>query len=118
MILTTHYMEEAEHLADRVGIIARGQLLAIGTPAELTSGRTGVRFKSSEGIDVALLGEKLGCAVTLESEGSYSLDVDGTPFLIANLTAWAATRDILLTEVRVGARGLEEVFLELTEDSE
>jgi ABC-2 type transport system ATP-binding protein len=118
VILTTHYMEEAEHLADRVGIIARGQLLAIGTPSELTSGRTGVRFKSLEGIDTALLGENLGCTVAMESDGSYSLDVDGTPFLIANLTAWAATQGILLTEVRVGARGLEEVFLELTKDSE
>lgn len=118
VILTTHYMEEAEHLADRVGILAKGRLLALGTPSELTSGRTGVRFKSSDAIDIHLLGEKLGCTVTVESEGSFSLDVDGTPFLIANLTAWAATKGILLTEVRVGARGLEEVFLELTEEGE
>lgn len=118
VILTTHYMEEAEHLADRVGILAKGRLLALGTPAELTSGRTGVRFKSRDQIDVGLLGESLGCTVTHEVGDSYSLDVDGTPLLIANLTAWAATRDVLLTEVRVGARGLEEVFLELTEEGE
>jgi ABC-2 type transport system ATP-binding protein len=118
VILTTHYMEEAEQLADRVGIVSGGRLLALGAPEVLTAGRRGVRFKSADALDSGALSEALGCEIVKLPAGAFSIDVEASPTLLARLAAWAEAEGVLLTEVRVGAGGLEEVFLELTAGEE
>ncbi len=118
VILTTHYMQEAEQLADRVGIISGGKLLALGAPHVLTAGRRGLRFKSADLVDYRVLSQAIGCDVVTLPDGAFSIDVEATPGLLARLTAWADSAGVLLTEIRVGAGGLEEVFLELTSGEE
>jgi ABC-2 type transport system ATP-binding protein len=118
VILTTHYMEEAEQLADRVGIVSGGRLLALGAPEVLTAGRRGVRFKSTDPLDSGALSQAVGFEVVALPDGGFSIDVEATPFLLARLAAWAESAGVLLTEIRVGAGGLEEVFLELTAEDE
>jgi ABC-2 type transport system ATP-binding protein len=115
VLLTTHYLEEAERLADRVAIIRQGRLIALGSPAELTraAGRE-VRFSAPPGLDVAALGARLGAPVREERPGSYVVVAEPTPALLAELTAGLRDAGALLTELRVARRTLEETFLALT----
>ena len=118
ILLTTHFMDEAERLADRVGIINNGRMVAEGSPTELIHARGDVSFVSAPGLPVADLEEQIGIDVREVRAGFYVVTTDTpTPFLVAQVTAWLAGHDALLTELRVGAGGLEDVFLALTEEN-
>ncbi len=118
MVLTTHYMEEAERLADRVGIVNRGRLLAEGTPDELTAGGGELRLKATAPFDTRALGTHIGAPVRALGHAAAIVDVEASPEIIAAVAAWAAAHAVHLTEVRVGAAGLEEVFLEIAGDDD
>ncbi len=119
VLLTTHELDEAERLADRIFILDRGRVVASGTPAELmTAGRGDeVRFGAPPGLDVASLAASLGAPVREAQPGEYVLAAPGEPATLAALTAWLAERDLPLADLRVGRQRLEDVFLRLTGDS-
>ena len=116
VLLTTHEMEEAERLADRVVIIDRGAVVATGSPAELMTAGAGqeIRFGAPPGLAVADLGASLGAVVTEDQPGEYRVDTEATPAAVAALTAWLAARDLPLADLRAGRQRLEDVFLRLT----
>jgi ABC-2 type transport system ATP-binding protein len=116
VVMTTHELEEAERLADRVIIIDRGRLVADGTPGELTRSITveEIRFGAPRGLDVAGLGATLGMMVTELSPGEYLVDGPPAPATIAELTAWLAERNLPLADLRAGRKRLEDVYLALT----
>ncbi len=118
VILTTHFMDEAERLSDRVAIIDRGRLVAGGTPAELCGGAGQLRFRAETGLDTDGLLAALpdGSAAKESPAGHYVIEVpDGvTPQLLASVTAWCAEHSVLPTSLRIESRTLEDVFLELT----
>jgi len=116
VVLTTHELEEAERLADRIVIIDRGRTVGAGTPAELmaTAGGRQIRFGAPAGMDVAALGRAMAAAVVEERPGEYVIDKEATPAAIAALTAWLAERDLPLADLRAGRHSLEDVFLRLT----
>jgi ABC-2 type transport system ATP-binding protein len=118
VILTTHFMDEAERLSDRVAIIDRGRLVAGGTPAELCGGAGQLRFRAESGLDTDGLVAALpdGSAAKESPAGHYVIEVpDGvTPQLLASVTAWCAEHSVLPTSLRIESRTLEDVFLELT----
>lgn len=116
VLLTTHELEEAERMSDRIVIIDRGRVVATGTAAELTArgpGRDEIRFRSRPGLDVQGLGVALSAPVREVRPGEYVAGLAGSPGAVARLTAWLAERDLALTDLRTGSR-LEEVFLHLT----
>ncbi|QVQ52166.1 ABC transporter ATP-binding protein [Spiractinospora alimapuensis] len=117
-LVTTHYMEEAERLADHVVIIDRGTVVATGSPAELTGTRTQVRFHASPSLELSTLRDRLpvGCTVEEASPGSYAvLAEDGqAPALLTTVAAWCADNDIPARELGARGRTLEDVFLDLT----
>lgn len=117
VLLTTHLMDEAERLADRIAIIDHGRLVAFDTPSELTGAQnsTVVRFIAPAGLDCTQL-SALQSAHTAEEirPGSYLIETDTAPLLIAELTAWLRDQHITLTELRVGHGSLEDLFLRLT----
>jgi ABC-2 type transport system ATP-binding protein len=119
VVLTTHGMDEAEHLCDRVGIIDHGRLVALDTPKELTT-RTAAEettFTTVGGLPVDALAAHLGLAAGTVRElrpGDYLVDTPATPELLAAVTAWLADQGALLSELRAGRRSLEDVFLRLT----
>ncbi len=116
VLLTTHLLEEAEQLADRVAIMHRGRLAAVGSPAELTaSAGRDLRFRTDADIDLGALATALGAEVTRERTGTYRVALAApTPRLVAALTSWLESREVLVRELSVGSRTLEEAFIALT----
>jgi ABC-2 type transport system ATP-binding protein len=119
VILTTHYMEEAERLADHVVIIDRGRTVADDTPAALTGSAGQLRFRAEMGLDIDSLLAALpaGSAAKESPAGHYLIEVPGgavQPALLAAVTAWCADRAVLPSSLRIESRTLEDVFLELT----
>ena len=118
VILATHYMEEAERLADHIVIVDGGQVVADGTPRELCGSAGQLRFRAEPGLDVEALVAALpaGSAAKESPAGHYMVEVqDGVdPRLVAAVTAWCAERGILAQSLRIESRTLEDVFLELT----
>ncbi|HZQ28403.1 MAG TPA: ABC transporter ATP-binding protein [Acidimicrobiales bacterium] len=116
VLLTTHELEEAERLADRVLIIDRGRLVASGTPDELmrAGGAEQIRFGAPPGIDTGGLAAVLECSVVEARPGEYLVEVAPTPANVAALTAWLAERNLPLADLRAGRQTLEDVFLRLT----
>jgi ABC-2 type transport system ATP-binding protein len=118
VVLTTHFLDEAEQLADRVVVIDAGRIVAQGTPAELTrSGAEGtIRFRAAPGLLLESLQRALpdGALVVEEMPGRYLLTGRVDPQLLATLTAWCANQNVLPENLAVERRSLEDVFLELT----
>ncbi|HET7134708.1 MAG TPA: ABC transporter ATP-binding protein, partial [Casimicrobiaceae bacterium] len=119
VLLTTHAMDEAEHLCDRVAIISAGKLAALGSPAELT--RTAVAdeiwFSAAPGIDLNVLAKVLDVepADVVESPaGEYLVRVAGTPARVADLACYLRDNDLAMYALQSGRRSLEAVFLQIT----
>ena len=117
ILLTTHLMDEAELLADRVVIIDHGRVVADGSPTELTGGAHGqLRFSAASGLDVELLRLALpdGYAVSEVSLGRYLVEGDIVPSTVATVTSFCARVGVLPGDLQVGRRSLDDVYLELT----
>lgn len=120
VLLTTHYLDEAEQLADRVGVLAAGSLIAEGAPSQLIDGVSGtvLSFSLPEGIEpadaAAVLGPVLGSAVRLSGR-LVEATVDSATTAVHRLTGWAIDRGIELEGLSVARASLEDVYLQLTE---
>jgi ABC-2 type transport system ATP-binding protein len=116
IVLTTHELEEAERLADSVVIVDGGRLVATGHPGELSRALRPeeIRFGAPPGLDVAGLGATLGALVTEETPGEYLVACRPEPSVVAELTAWLASHDIPLADLRAGRHRLEDIYLALT----
>jgi ABC-2 type transport system ATP-binding protein len=119
VVLTTHELEEAERLADRVLILRQGRLVAEGTPEELMRSGAGrrIRFGAPPGIDTIGLSAHLGGAVREDQPGEYVAELDASPAAVARLASWLAELDLPLADLRAGRQSLEDVFLELTSEA-
>jgi ABC-2 type transport system ATP-binding protein len=123
VVLTTHYLDEAEHLADRVGVMSAGRLIVEGTPADLQrrSGRTLVSFRCGGGKDelaaATRLAETLGNRVRLVDGRIELLTAEVTAALHA-LTSWAVEQRVDIDSWSVAQPSLEQVFLDLVGGSD
>ena len=116
ILLTTHFMEEAERLADRVAIIDHGRLLALEEPRILTAtSAEEVQFTGPAGMDTSeIVGLASARSIREERPGFYVMQTARPIDLLAEITSWGRDRGILLNDLRVGHESLEEVFLRLT----
>ena len=112
VVLTTHYMDEAEYLADRVAIIVQGKIVAEGAPSELShEGKsTSIRFRL--GRSSVLPPETLG-AEPADDEGSYVIATNAPTAVLHQLTGWALEQGVELEELSVSRPSLEDLFIEL-----
>jgi ABC-2 type transport system ATP-binding protein len=114
VLLTTHYMDEAQNLADRICVIAGGELVAEGSP-ETLGGRqkaaARIRFVLPAGVDIGAL----PVAARSDSDnGRVVVETDAPTRTLHELTAWALARDLELPGLEVLRPTLEDVYLELT----
>ncbi len=118
VLVTTHLMDEAERLCDRVVVVDAGRVVADGSPAELTSAgaENTLRFSAPVGLDVSSLEAALpeGVVVTEDAPGAYRVLGPLDPRLLATVTTWCAAHDVMPEGFSLERRTLEDVFLELT----
>jgi ABC-2 type transport system ATP-binding protein len=117
VFLTTHYMDEAQTLADRVAIIASGQLVATGTPESLGDRgvrQTEIRFRLPQGVAAAELPDSLSAEARVDA-GLITMNVADPVPALHDLTTWAQQRGVGLPGLTVGAPSLEDIYLELTD---
>ncbi|MGI8577805.1 MAG: ABC transporter ATP-binding protein [Nocardioidaceae bacterium] len=118
VVLTTHYMEEAEQLATQIHVIDHGRLLVSGSPQELTTAgaHNTIRFRAIRGLDTSALIAALpaDCSVQESAPGAYRVDGDVTPHTLATVASWCANQGVLPDGLAVEKTTLEDVFLELT----
>jgi ABC-2 type transport system ATP-binding protein len=111
VLLTTHYMDEAQYLADRVAVIASGRLIAEGAPASIGGRDTGaavIRFSLPEGLAPSLL------PVSARLDGRLAAIETADPTRTLHvLTGWALDRGVELHGLTVTRRSLEDVYLDL-----
>ncbi len=120
-VLTTHYMDEAERLADHIHVIDHGRLIASGTPLDLTraSGGSTIRLVVTEPFpnDAPLsLQSVLGADTEVARLNERSLLVTGPAdaSTLAKVSAWCERNDVLPESMTLGQRTLEDVFLQMT----
>jgi ABC-2 type transport system ATP-binding protein len=126
IVLTTHYMEEAELLADRVAVIDHGRISAIDTPRNLIArldGQGHIEFAASRAVETTELTRLAGITgAAARGNGdvgsldltTYRLDVDEPRTAVTSLLKWSEGRGIELRGLEVAPGTLEDVFLQLT----
>src|SRR5918993_2722849 len=119
-VLTTHYMDEAERLCDRVAIVDHGRVIALGTPRELIASLGAghvVEFAldgASDGVDEVTLASLAGVKSARRAGGRWALQVGAAHETIPLLLDALAERDLPLTELSTHSPTLEDVFVTLT----
>ena len=121
IVLTTHYMDEAERLADQVHVIDQGRLIASGSPSDLTrgGGTSTIRLVVTEPFPPsapaslqATLGE--GTVVRAVTEHSLLITGPADASTLAKVSAWCDEQGVLPESLTLGQRTLEDVFLAIT----
>jgi ABC-2 type transport system ATP-binding protein len=117
-VLTTHFMDEAETLSDRVHIVDAGRVIASGSPAQLVnaSDEKTVRLVAEPHLDTVKLAESLpdGTTVLETQPGIYAIVGAIEPGLLAAVAMWCSDQGVLAQSISVQRQTLEDRFLELT----
>jgi ABC-2 type transport system ATP-binding protein len=119
VLLTTHYMDEAEKLCDRIAIVDNGKVIALGTPHQLIASLgaqhvVGFALKDGEQVDAAELRAIPGVRVARERGGRWELEVAEVHRCVPSLLALLNSRGVELTELSTHSATLEDVFVSLT----
>ena len=120
VLLTTHYLDEAEHLADRVGVLSQGRLIAEGSPDQLIGQVSGtlISFMMSDALSVddtrLTVAELLGVEVRVSGR-LVEANVDAPTAAVHRLTGWAVEAGYELEALSVTRVSLEDVYLSLTD---
>ncbi len=116
IILTTHYLDEAQYLADRIAVLSAGKIVAEGTPEELGAnvGESTITFLLPTGLGPGDL-PRLGSTVDVQGAKVSISSSDPTRDLHL-LTGWAVEQNLSLDQIQVSRPSLEDVYLEIVDD--
>ncbi len=117
VLLTTHYIEEAERLCDRVAIVDHGRVIAQGTPRELkqrSAGQTRIEVRVAKPLANGTLAHLDGVSDCREFDGTYFLRSSRTPQTIVALVKQLEAENNELQSLEMFSPSLEDVFIELT----
>ncbi len=120
IVLTTHYMEEAERLCDRLAIMSKGQIVAEGTSASLIGalGATTIRFELPSGVEVPTLCSITGAEFTVHDNMASVLLGNSLPEVLLRLLTWSQSTGTALNGFEVVRPTLNDVFLGATGSDE
>jgi ABC-2 type transport system ATP-binding protein len=113
VLLTTHYLQEADALADRVAVINQGEIIAQGTPAEIKAKTSGKRIRCITSLSVASLRQISGVTDVKEDREAVEIHAVEAESVVRELLV----RDAQLSGLEITSAGLEEAFLALTQES-
>ncbi len=113
IVLTTHYLEEADALADRIAVINEGTIIAEGTPADIKKQTSGKRIRCVTNLGVASLRQISGVTEVREDREAVEIHAIEAEPVVRELLA----RDPRLSGLEITSAGLEEAFLALTQDN-
>jgi ABC-2 type transport system ATP-binding protein len=117
VLLTTHYMEEAQRLCDRVAIVDHGRLIALGTPADLIAkleARNVIEFTSEPPLAREVVAAIDGCAGLSEHRGGWLLRVDSLAAAVPQLIGAVERERVKLVSLSTHEATLEDLFVSLT----
>jgi len=117
ILMTTHYIEEAERLCDRVAIVDHGKVIALGTPRELkahSGGATRIEVRLSKAESNGALKNLEGVADAREMDGTYVLHSMRPPQAIVSLVKHLEAEGNELVSLEIATPSLEDVFIEMT----
>jgi ABC-2 type transport system ATP-binding protein len=120
IFLTTHYMEEAEYLADRIAVITKGCIVAAGTPeaiGERASTASTVRFSLPATMATKDLPAPVMASLVAAHNGRVEAKANSPLPLLGSLAAWAGEQGIDITDLEVSRPTLEDTYLQLTEEA-
>src|SRR5450432_293368 len=112
VLLTTHYLQEADALADRVAVINQGEIIAQGTPAEIKAKTSGKRIRCITSLSIASIRQIAGVTDAKEDREAIEIHAVEAEPVVRELLA----RDLKLSGLEITSAGLEEAFLALTQD--
>jgi ABC-2 type transport system ATP-binding protein len=113
ILLTTHYLQEADALADRIAVINRGEIIAEGTPAEIKAQTSGKRIRCITRLSASALRQIPGVTEVKEDREAVEIHAAEAEPVVRELMA----RDPGLSGLEITSAGLEEAFLALTQDN-
>jgi len=113
VLLTTHYLEEADALADRIAVINQGEIIAEGTPAEIKAQTCGKRIRCLTSLSVAAVLQIPGVTDARQDREAVEIHAREAEPVVRALLA----RDASLSGLEITSAGLEEAFLALTQDN-
>ena len=117
VLLTTHYMEEAARLCDRVAIMDHGRIIALDTPAELIASlgaKQIVEFQTARSVQLEVLKDLPGVCGVVRKNGQYVLSVDQIGLALPALLLELKRRDVHIESLQTHQATLEDVFVHLT----
>src|ERR1700682_5499478 len=117
ILMTTHYIEEAERLCDRVAIVDHGKVIALGSPRELkqrSGGNTRIEVKLARPVSNGALQGLEGVADAREVNGTYVLHTQRPPQAIVSLVKHLEAEGNELVSLEIATPSLEDVFIEMT----
>jgi ABC-2 type transport system ATP-binding protein len=113
VLLTTHYLQEADALADRVAVIHQGEIIAQGSPSEIKAKTAGKRIRCITNLSLSTLRQIPGVTEVREDREAVEIHAIEAEPIVRELLA----RDAGLSGLEVTSAGLEEAFLALTQDN-
>lgn len=112
VLLTTHYLQEADALADRIAVIHQGEIIAQGTPSEIKAKTGGKRIRCITNVSISFLQQMPGVTAVQQDREAVEIHASEAEPIIRELLS----RDPALTGLEITTAGLEEAFLALTQD--
>jgi ABC-2 type transport system ATP-binding protein len=113
VLLTTHYLQEADALADRIAVINQGEIIAEGTPAEIKAKTSGKRIRCVTSLSLNVVRQIPGVREVKEDREAIEIDAAEAEPVIRELLL----RDSQLSGLEITSAGIEEAFLALTQES-
>ena len=113
VLLTTHYLQEADALADRVAVINQGEIIAQGTPSEIKAETAGKRIRCITSLNLSVLRQIAGVTEVKEDREAVEIHTTEVEPVVRELLAL----DPKLSDLEITSAGLEEAFLALTQDN-